>query len=635
MRSRVIILVIFFSSLLSIITVRLVFLQLLPNAPLERLQKTQYSRTLVIPAQRGKILDRNGGELATSISSQSLFADPTEIKAPRKLAKRLSQTLGIPYKLILFKIQSERRFIWIKRQLDDSLVSTIKSWSEPGLGFIEEGKRSYPNQKLLAQCLGFVGSEGEGLEGLEKKYNSELKGEKQTFYTRRDARGRPLVVNGQIFELSADGATIETTIDRELQYELEYQLAEVARDQRAERAMGIIMDPMTGEILAIASSPEKESQTFRNHPIADIYEPGSTFKIVAAASALKSGRIQPSTKYFCENGKFQIGKHMIHEAEDTHGFGWLTLAEILEKSSNIGTTKVVFDVGQENFKKTIEDFGFSQKTGVDLPGEAVGLLNKEAWPDHLFSNISFGHGVGVTALQLANAYAAVANGGKLLKPFIVKRIMDSDQNIISERSPQLIRQVLTQKESSLLTLMLSGVTQEGGTGVLAKVDGYPVAGKTGTAQKVNPNSRGYMRGAYIASFAGFVPSNNPQFVIYVMVDHPKKQIYGAQVAAPVFQRLASFALHKRGFMPIEVPTTLVHSPNNNLMHESVKLELSESEMPSVEGLTLREAADALRKTSNLGDEVEFIGKGIATSQWPQAHTSMQKNSRIKVYFKPL
>ena len=399
------------------------------------------------------------------------------------------------------------------------------------------------------------------------------------------------------------------------------------------------MDPMTGEILAIGSYPTTGAENRRNHAISDIFEPGSTFKVVAASAALKSGRIQPSTKYFCENGKFKIGNHTIHEAEDSHGFGWLTLAEILEKSSNIGTTKMVFDVGQEKFRQMILDYGFSSKTGIDLPGEATGLLETGKWQEHLLSNISFGHGVGVTALQIANAYSTVANGGKLMRPFIVKRVVDFDGTVMTSREPQITRQVLKQKEASLLTLMLSGVTQEGGTGVLAKVDGYPVAGKTGTAQKVNPHGRGYLRGAYISSFAGFVPANNPQFTIYILVDHPKKQIYGAQVAAPVFQRLASFALHKRGFMPIEVsvarmlPTPTAPSKSyaaKSLDHDT---DLGIDEFPDFRGLTLREVAEQLSLASET-KEIQFIGNGVATSQFPMPKTSWRKSQKIKIYFKP-
>ena len=456
--------------------------------------------------------------------------------------------------------------------------------------------------------------------------------------------------------MSTDGATIETTIDKELQYELEYELEEVTKNQQAEKATGVIMDPATGEVLAIGSYPSFDPlkgsnanpENKRNRAISDIFEPGSTFKIVAAAAALRTGRIKPNSKYFCENGKFQIGKHTIHEAEATHGFGMLSLAEILEVSSNIGTTKVVFDVGQDAYRKMISDFGFFAKSGIDVAGEARGLLQEGPWPDHLFSNISFGHGVGVTALQIANAYSAVANGGKLMKPYLIKKVTDAEGNVITSHTPQIIRSVLSPKEAATLTLMLSGVTQEGGTGVLAQVDGYPVAGKTGTAQKVNPKGLGYLHGAYLTSFAGFIPANNPQFTIYVVVDHPKKQFYGAQVAAPIFHKLASFALNRKGFMPIvvsesslakQIPlpvSVTIPNPSSQKISsqaaESIQIDRSDA-TPNFMGLTFREVAEQL-DSSKENAEVQMIGKGVAFSQSPLPGRSMTKTQKIKIYFRP-
>ncbi len=359
MKARVIIFVISLLACFGAVIGRLTYIQLLPNSVLDHLKKSQYMTIVQIPPQRGKILDRRGEELATSVSSQSLYADPSLITSPRKLSKKLSKLLDLKEKDLYLLLNSDRRFVWIKRQLDLDLVSEVESWKELGLKFIEEGRRAYPNQNLLSQVLGFIGAEGGGLEGLEKKYDSELKGEKQAIVSRRDARGRPLVVSGQLFEYQGDGATLETTIDKDLQYELEHELENVTMTQVADKATGVVMDPMTGEILAMGSYPsfdpvkggKANPDLRRNRAVTDIYEPGSTFKVVTVAAALRSGRIQPNTKFFCENGKFKIGKRVIHEAETNHGFGWLTLAEILEVSSNIGTSKVALSIGQDAFKK--------------------------------------------------------------------------------------------------------------------------------------------------------------------------------------------------------------------------------------------------------------------------------------------
>jgi cell division protein FtsI (penicillin-binding protein 3) len=659
MKSRVVLLVLFFVLLFGAVIARIFYLQILPNQALERLKKNQYTTMVQLPSQRGKILDRREEELATSVASQSLYADPGMIKAPRHLARQLAKILGLNFKELYLQFSSDKRFVWVKRHVDPDLVQEIKDMNEPGLRFVEEGRRAYPNQSLLAPVLGFVGSDGNGLEGLEKKYDSELRGEKRSIMSRRDARGRPLVVSGQIFEIQADGATIETTIDKDLQYELEHELEKVTGEQRAEGAMGVIMDPATGEILAMGSYPsfdpalggKANPDHRRNKVVTDIFEPGSTFKVVTVAAALRSGKIKPNTKFFCENGKFKIGKYTIHEAETSHGHEWLTLSEILQYSSNIGTTKVAFELGEDAMKAMIRNFGFFDKTGIDFPGEAGSLINAmPKWPEIVLSNVSFGHGIGVTAIQMANVYSAIANGGHLMKPYLVKRVIDSDGHVLDERKPQIIRDVLSEKEDSMLTLMLSTVTEEGGTGTLARVDGYPVAGKTGTAQKVKTGGRGYVHNAYISSFAGFVPANNPQFTIYVVVNNPRKEFYGAQVAAPLFNHLASFALHQKGFMPIVVQDDggngSERAAGNNAVHGSSTTDAKNSRpiaaipdndlVPNFSGLTVREAARVL-KSQEGGEkkwgDVQLLGTGVASGQWPPAGAHWNKQ-KLKVIFKP-
>jgi cell division protein FtsI (penicillin-binding protein 3) len=641
MKLRVVIFVISLLTCLGAIVARLTYVQLLPNSDLEHLKKSQYMTIVQIPPQRGKILDRRGEELATSINSQSLYADASLITSPRKVSKKLAALLDLKEKDLFNILNSDRKFVWLKRQLDSDLVSEIKSWEEPGLKFVEEGKRAYPNQTLLSQILGFIGTEGGGLEGLEKKYDGELKGEKQSIPSRRDARGRPLVVSGQLFEYQGDGATLETTVDKDLQYELEHELENVTTTQMADKATGVVMDPITGEILAMGSYPtfdpiragKANPEYRRNRAVTDIYEPGSTFKVVTVAAALRSGKIQPNTKFFCENGKFKIGKRVIHEAETTHGFGWLSLAEILQVSSNIGTSKVALSIGQDAFRTMITEMGFGSKTGIDFPGEASGIIDSGRWNDHLLSNVSFGHGIGVTAIQMANIYSAIANGGRLMRPYIVKTIRDADGRVVEERTPEIKKQVLNPKESSLITMMLSGVTEEGGTGTLARVDGYPVAGKTGTAQKVNPNGRGYLSKSYVSSFIGFVPANNPQFTIYIVVDNPRKQFMGAQVAAPSFNHIASFALHQRGFMPI-----VVTEQQKVLAKATVEPPLEKpnwmpaethDQVPDFSGLTVREVSQLLEKYGVANkSQVELLGSGIAEAQNPPAGQPWGKKLRV-------
>lgn len=646
MKSRVILVFVFIAGLFILGLVRVLFLQVIPNKNLTKLKNNQYMSRISLLPHRGKILDRAGEELATSVTTYSLYADPLYIEYPKTLAKKLANILNIPRGEVLKKIsQQDRRFVWIKRQIEPEVMKQIKALNEVGLAFAEEGKRSYPNLSVASQILGFVGIDGDGLEGLEKKYDAELKGEKLSILSRRDARGRPLVVSGQIFETSNDGATIEVTLDKEIQYELERQLEEVTLKQTAERAVGIVMDPNTGEIIAMASYPSYDpaeiskasAENRRNHNITDIFEPGSTFKIITAAAALKTGRIFPNTKYFCEDGKMKIGKRIIREAEGSHKYKWLSLAQIIELSSNIGSTKVAFDVGEDAFRKMILDFGFGEPTGVDFPGEASGMVKKSQWGEHLTANISFGHGVGATALQVANAYSTIANGGKRLQPFFVKRVVDHQGNIIQENLPKVVKEVLTPKEASTLLLMLSGATQEGATGTLARVDGYPVAGKTGTAQKVNTENGGYTQGAYVSSFAGIIPANQPQYVIYIAVDNPQKDYYGAQVAAPVFNKVASFALRKKGFLPVILSEKSIRKPKAVTKIEqqpAIPLIEGEEVMPALHGLTIKEVTQELKKLKNIEmPKTMYLGSGYATQQWPPAGWVVKDRTKVKVNFK--
>ncbi len=654
MKIRVILLFVFFIMLFSAVLGRVFYLQALPQSNLAKLEKSQYQARISLLPQRGKILDRAGEELATSTSTSSLYADPGVLqadhgkKALKKIAKKLSGLVNLPTQVIYEKLMtSGKRFIWLKRQLEPEVVAQVKALGETGLAFIDEGKRIYPNLNMAPQVLGIVGIDGSGLEGLEKKYDAELRGEKVSILSKKDAHGRPLIVSGQIFETSNDGATVETTLDKDLQYQLEKELDAVSEKEQAESAMGIIMDPNTGEILAMANAPRFDPterlthpENMRNRVVTDVFEPGSTFKVITAAAALRTGRIHPNTKYFCEHGKMQIGKHWIHEAETNHKFEWLSLAEIIEVSSNIGSTKVAFDVGESSFKSMIGDFGFGKPTGIDFQGEASGIITRDKWSEHLLSNVSFGHGIGVTALQMATAYSTIANGGKLLKPYLVKRVVDSQGHIIQETAQQVGKPVLTPREASTLTLMLSGVTQEGGTGTLARVDGYPVAGKTGTAQKVNPNGGGYIKGGYISSFAGFVPANQPQFVIYIVVDSPKKNFYGAQVAAPLFHKIASFALRKRGFLPI------ILSNNSELDSKKVsaaalakaeaKSFSSSENIPDFKGLTVREVSRRIEKDTRLSKtHWEVFGSGVAFNQSPLPGSPIKDNEHIRIYLQPV
>ena len=518
-------------------------LQIFPDHRLEQMKRRQFETSLEIRTRRGAILDRNGKELAASVPAFSLFADPKVIENAGAVAQRLSRYLGLSAATLKKTFaHRNRRFVWIKRQLNEKQRDEIKSWNTSGLGFIEEPKRIYPNGSLLSQVLGFVGSDGKGLDGLELQFNKQLEGKLKQIILPRDARGRPLLADGRSLTEVPDGADLELTIDHEIQFMLERELAAAVEKFGAVSANGVIVDSQTSEILAIANLPTVDlnegtrvpEERRRNHVVTDSFEPGSTMKTLVITGALRDQLLKPSSLYNCEGGHFKVGDKWISEADTNHKFNWLNVSEILAYSSNIGATKIAFQLGDQEVRRTLLDFGISEKTGISLPGEARGILNPLPWRPHLLSNISFGHGVAVTPLQMAVAYTAIANGGMLKKPLLVRAIRDHDQKELTEFHAEDVRRVLSPVDAATVRLMLTAATGEHATGANARIAGYPVAGKTGTAQKVDLKNGGYFKKAYISSFAGFVPASSPHYVIYVSLDDPKKAYYGSQVAAPVF-----------------------------------------------------------------------------------------------------
>lgn len=640
-------------------------LQILPQERLESLQNKQFQTVIHVPARRGAIVDRFNRDLALSTSAYSLYADPKIIENRKKVAKLLSKELNLSYASIYSKLKdTSKRFVWIQRKLDQSKMEIIRSWDVRGLSFIEEWRRVYPNDSLLSQTLGFLGSDGQGLEGIERQYDSQLKGRSKVVTVRRDARGRPLVTDELLFSENQEGAEIQLTIDSELQYSLETELKQSVREFQALSAMGIILDAETSEILAMATAPTFDinqamkvpASIRRNKIVADVFEPGSTLKTFVLASGIKEKLFTPQTKIFCENGQWMVGKHLIKEAESKEKFGNLTIAEILAVSSNVGTSKVALKMGDELVEKSLKNFGFGMKLGVDLPGEARGLFQGLPWHQHLLANISFGHGIATTPLQIANAYASIANGGQLNIPYIVKSIKNMQTGEIEEKKPQLLRRVLPEEVAQQMRKMLVKVTEDEGTGINARVNGFTVGGKTGTAQKVDPQGRGYLKGAYISSFAGFIPADKPRFVIYVAIDSPQKNYYGSTVAAPIFSRIASFAARKGGIAPPSLSSNTAHgkihlptkekkrslaSAGFDEKRSLASTSLKKSEMgsgglsstaivPELMQLSLREV---LRKTSGTSLRLKIIGQGVVSDMSPAPGSPLTNDQEITIILK--
>lgn len=642
MKSRIVIIFVCLLTLWSALLLRAAYLQFLPNDRLQALQNRQFQTVVTLQARRGAITDRNGRDLAMSVAAYSLYADPKLLENKKQLARRLGKELNISPESVFQKIKDgNRRFVWIQRLLEEDKMQRIKAWNIRGLSFVDEWRRIYPNEALLSQTLGFLGIEGQALEGVEREFDTTLRGNTKKLSVRRDARGRPLVAEGLLFTENPDGSDVKLTVDSELQYALETELQQAISQYDAESGVGIILDAQTSAILAVSGAPTfdlnkamgAQPQVRRNRALTDAFEPGSTLKTFVIASALKDKLISPNTKFFCENGSFRVGDKIIREAETREKFGDMTVSEILAVSSNIGTTKIAFKMGDDNLRKGLLDFGFGMRTGVELPGEARGTVLALPWRPHLLSNISFGHGVTVTPLQIANAYATIANGGTLNTPYIVEAIHDNETGETTEMKAKAIRRVLTPEQAAQMKIMLTGVTSEGGTGLKARVDGYLVAGKTGTAQKVNPLGRGYLKGAYISSFAGFIPANDPRFVIYVALDSPKKSYYGSAVAAPIFARIASYAVRKSGIAPskLQEKTRLTKKITPKPEVDNVVMVAGQEEfVPNLSALTTREV---LRRANTQGLKVNFRGQGVVSEVIPAPGSPLPEDKSITVILK--
>lgn len=670
MKSRILLLFAGILVIWGVLMTRAAVLQVFPNPRLEALKLKQFETVVTLQSRRGAIVDERGRELAMSTKAFSIYADPKIIESKRWVSRELAKILDSSSSEIFAKIKdSKRRFVWIERLVDESAANKIKKLKVRGLQVVEEFKRVYPNEELLSQTLGFVGREGQGLEGLELALQAELQGNKKKVTVRRDARGRPLIVDGMMFAENPDGAEVKLTIDSDLQYMLETELKNALTQFQAEAAIGIILDAQTSAIKAISSAPsfnanlanQAPSSLRRNRAVTDVFEPGSTLKTFVVAAAMQEKILQPNTKYNTENGQFKVGDRIIREADQKHKWSHLTVSEILAFSSNVGTTKIAFDLGPELLQKYLLNFGFGAKTGVDLPGEQKGLLHELPWRPHFLANVSFGHGIAVTGLQVANAYAAIANGGTLNKPYIVQSIRDYETGRVEEFQPQSVRQVLSPEVAANLRLMLSGATAAETTGQSARVSDFIVAGKTGTSQKVNPQGRGYLPGAYLASFAGFIPAVDPKYVIYVMVDHPKAKntYYGSQVAAPVFSRIAGYAARRAGLPPVViseknlVDQDLLKSTKarnkirkaasiqkakdqkeqneNNLFNEELARNAAQANVvPDLKNLSLREA---LQKAALQNLSIKARGDGLISEIIPEAGAPVPANRKIMVILK--
>lgn len=538
---RLVVVGIFFSLLLSTIGAKAVYLQVLRGPWLSEVAAKQYARSVRTLPRRGTIYDSKQRELAVSIDVRSIAASPQQIADIHSTARAISPLLGLKNETLFQKLLSERKFVWVKRHVSPRMAESVKKLGVNGLSFITEYTRFYPNKDLAAQVLGFTGVDGDGLEGIEFYFDRYLKGTGSNFTVLKDALGRHFEL-ATAADANTIGNSLVLTIDHRIQYIAESALASSIKRFSGKSGMAIVMSPKTGAILALVNYPsfnpnafsKSSRSTWRNRAVTDPFEPGSTMKIFTAAAALISDQFTPDSLIFTEEGDYQIGSNVIH---DTHPHKWLSVTQVIKHSSNIGAAKISESIGPKALHETLLAFGFGKKTGIDCPGETAGvLLSPHQWSRMDTAAIAFGQGVSVSAIQLIRAVGAIANGGDLMRPYLVQAILDPNGGLIQRFAPHKVRQAISPKVADAVRTMMETVLDEDGTGAEAAMAGYSACGKTGTAQMVDGDD-GYAEDKYIASFVGFAPAETPEIVVLAVINEPVKSHLASVVAAPVFKRI--------------------------------------------------------------------------------------------------
>jgi cell division protein FtsI/penicillin-binding protein 2 len=628
----------FFAALLFVlwatgIQARLVFLQVYKHADLEARAANQSARTIPISAKRGDILDRYGRVLAYSVDSDSVYGVPREVENAANAAAALCHALGDcdakDQEALAGRLRQKRAFVYVRRQVSPAQAKRIAALDLDGIGFVKEDRRFYPKKELAAQLLGFVGLDNNGLAGLEAAYDSQISGTQGKLLYEKDARGRAF---SRLERPPTSGASVELTIDEYLQHVAERELREAVARNRAAAGTVIVMDPRTGEILAIANEPTFNPNTFadagpeqrRNRAVQDIYEPGSTFKVVTASAALEERMMSVDQLIDARGGRIKIGSRVI---PDTHDYGVLSFTDVIVKSSNVGAIKIGLQLGSERLGFYARRFGFGRALSPDFPGEATGILWDPAKLDaSALASMSMGYQVGVTPLQMVTAVSSVANGGELIQPRVVRALIKDGKRV--EVKPTVLGRTMRADTSATLTGIMEQVVERG-TATYAQIEGYTIAGKTGTAHKlVNGH---YSNSDYFASFVGFLPSRNPVATIIVVLDSPHTQgHFGGPIAGPVFQRIAEAALRHFGVGPtLNAPPPVLVARRNQIpeMHPArnardasivpVGAPGAEHDLPDFRGLSAREVVRMLTK---MGLTARLHGSGVVTAQAPMAGT---------------
>jgi cell division protein FtsI (penicillin-binding protein 3) len=654
-----------------LISARLVYLQFSQYENLANRARQQQQNAIETSPQRGELLDRQERQLARSVQTVSLFLDPDGLDATTldRNAQQLAKSLGLKQAELAKEFRdaaaTKKRFIWLARRLDADFANKIVEMKLPGVQTQLEPKRYYPNGSLAAHVLGYVGLDGKGLGGVEQFYNAKISGEAGQLLVERDANGKPY----ESYEIaSKPGQTVVLTIDQSIQYMAEQALQGAVQRSHAKSGTVIVLDPRSGEILALANAPtfdpnkvsEAKPETRSNWALQNIYEPGSTFKVIAFSAALEKKLVKIEDHIDCQMGAITVAGRVVH---DHKPFGSLTIPEALAKSSNVAAIKLGMRVGDPTMYDYIKRFGFGSKTGIELPGETNGILRKvERWQPSSIGSIAIGQEVGVTPVQMVSAFGALANDGVRIAPHLIREVRDAGGNVVYRAQPEQ-RRVISAETAIALRGMLEGVTLNG-TAKKAQLDGYSAAGKTGTAQKIDPKTKAYSSTKFVGSFVGFAPVSNPQVVIIVVIDEPAGAYHGGDVAAPVFREVAEQVLPALNVMPdIETssgPDLIAQANTDPERAAKIQEEQAQSEeqrkatMPTVDSnggrsgevvyavatkkamlmpdLRGRSVRDVARTCAQLGLQVEARGEGRVLKQSPSAGTEVNTGQLVYIDF---
>ena len=616
-RLRVGVLTLVLAGLFALIVIRIAVLLVLDGTRLSSLARGEHSEQVTLSAPRGPIVDRQGQALALSAQAFSVYARPARLfkaAGPAERA-RLAQALGLSPDELAARLNRPAHFVWLARRIPRTQADQVEALGLDGVGMLAEDKRYYPESNLAAAVVGKAGADDQGLSGLELQYDRLVSGGPVALREDRDALGHAILDSPLSLRDAAPGARLELTIDSQIQSRAETALAAEVKESGARRGIAVVLDPFTGEVMAMASvGADGATDRLHNAAVQDVFEPGSTIKGVLAAIALEDRAVGEHQKLFCENGEWTFAGKQIHD----HGrHQWLDLQEIVEVSSNIGAAKIALTLGAERYYRGLRAFGFGRPTGIDLPGEASGIVRPaRTWQQIDLANHGFGQGVAVTALQLASAYGAIANGGVWMRPFVVKAAYDADGNPIFVHTPQALGRIISPTVAHNANVILrTVVNSEDGTGRRAAIDDFVVAGKTGTAQMINAATGAYYQDRLVGSFVGFVPADNPRLVVLVVLEDVGHGHMGGLIAAPVFGEIAAGALSRlnvasrrpsydsAGLLPVSMPATESWAAVERSVVPQPDRVLDTRSVPDFRGLSLR---GALRTAA--GARVEHPGR---------------------------